>query len=144
MILVKKNKDQALGGLQEHQLPLPVQLYFVLETKPPWSPHVPDVSQCCFLLDLISWCCPRHVLTHICAAGSPSSWTHTYGEPWCVPLCWLSAAHQARAILLLQREFGWGWLLWGACLVWGCFSSPALRVSDRPVAAQEPPAWLCT
>lgn len=43
MILEKKNKDQVLGGLQKHQLPLPVQLYFVLETKLLWSPTCESV-----------------------------------------------------------------------------------------------------
>lgn len=106
------------------------------------APHVPDVSQCCFLLDLVSWCCPGHVLTHICS-WEPELLDTPMGALVCA-LCCPSAAHQARPVLLLQPELGWGWLLWGAPRVWGCFSSPAsLRVSDRPMAAQEAPAWLC-
>lgn len=79
------------------------------------APHMHNVSQCFLLLDLLSWCCPRHVLTHIWAAESPISWKCMHGQQWCVFLAalieWCSSVYGASATCSII-------LRWGQFFLW--------------------------
>lgn len=99
------------------------------------APHMHNVSQCFFLLDLLSWCCPRHVLTHIWAAESPISWKCMYGQQWCVFLAalieWYSSVYGASATCSIILRWGAVFPV-GACVVCSHFLFWAsLKLSNR-------------